>query len=79
MQQVWKNLEGEIDPQRWDHVNQLLAVQESEAVWWRNACLLYFQTFSNRPFPAEIEQPTGDLNYYKRLQFPNAPGIRPSW
>lgn len=79
MQQVWRNLEGEIDPQRWDHVNQLLGVQESEAVWWRNACLLYFQTFANRPFPAEIEQPTGDLNYYKSLQFPNAPGIRPSW
>ena len=79
IQQGWKSLEGEIDPQRWDHVNQLLAIQENEALWWRNACLLYFQTFSKRPFPAEIEQPTGDLNYYKSLEFPYAPGIGPYW
>lgn len=79
MQRTWKSLEGEIDPQRWDHVDQLLAVQESEALWWRNACLLYFQTFANRPFPEEIEQPEGDLDYYKSLQFPFAPGIRPNW
>jgi alpha-glucuronidase len=79
MQQTWKSLETEIDPERWDHVNQLLAIQETEAVWWRNACLLYFQTFSKLPFPSEIEQPTGDLEYYKSLQFPYAPGIKPNW
>jgi alpha-glucuronidase len=79
MQQTWKNLETEINPERWDHVNQLLAIQETEAVWWRNACLLYFQTFSKLPFPSEIEQPSGDLEYYKSLQFPYAPGIKPNW
>jgi alpha-glucuronidase len=79
MQQTWKSIESEIDPERWDHVNQLLAIQETEAVWWRNACLLYFQTFSKLPFPIEIEQPSGDLEYYKSLQFPYAPGIKPNW
>ncbi|WP_075352036.1 alpha-glucuronidase family glycosyl hydrolase [Algoriphagus marinus] len=79
MQQTWKSLESVIDPERWDHVNQLLAIQETEAVWWRNACLLYFQTFSKLPFPSEIEQPSGDLEYYKSLQFPYAPGIKPNW
>lgn len=79
MQQTWKSLETEIDPERWDHVNQLLAIQETEAVWWRNACLLYFQTFSKLPFPSEIEQPSGDLEYYKSLEFPYAPGIKPNW
>lgn len=79
MQQTWKSIESEIDPERWDHVNQLLAIQETEAVWWRNACLLYFQTFSKLPFPVEIEQPSGDLEYYKNLQFPYAPGIKPNW
>ena len=79
MQLTWNSLETEIDPERWDHVNQLLAIQETEAVWWRNACLLYFQTFSQLPFPSEIEQPTGDLEYYKSLEFPYAPGIKPNW
>lgn len=79
MQQTWKSIESEIDPERWDHVNQLLAIQETEAVWWRNACLLYFQTFSKLPFPIEIEQPSGDLEYYKNLHFPYAPGIKPNW
>jgi hypothetical protein len=34
---------------------RLLAIQEQEARWWRNACLLYFQTFSRRPLPAGLE------------------------
>jgi len=75
MQASWASLEGKIDRAEFDHVRQLLEIQEEEAVWWRNACLLYFQTFSMRPFPADIEQPVGDLEYYKSLEFPNAPGI----
>jgi alpha-glucuronidase len=79
MEKTWAALESQIDPQRFDHVRQLLAIQVSEAEWWRNSCLLYFQTFSKRPFPAEIEQPEGELEYYKSLSFPTAPGIRPRW
>jgi alpha-glucuronidase len=75
MQATWASLESEIDPAEFDHVRQLLEIQLEEAEWWRNACLLYFQTFSKRPFPADIEQPEGDLEYYKSLMFPNAPGI----
>jgi len=79
MQENWNSLEGEIDAERFDHVRQLLAIQVEEAEWWRNSCLLYFQTFADRPFPEEIEKPEGDLEYYKSLKFPTAPGIRPSW
>lgn len=75
----WNSLESQLDPGQFDHVRQLLAIQVQEAEWWRNACLLYFQTFSKRPFPSEIEQPEGDLEYYKSLDFPTAPGIRPRW
>ncbi|GMQ29448.1 alpha-glucuronidase family glycosyl hydrolase [Algoriphagus confluentis] len=79
MKSEWDSLQGQIDPERFSHVSQLLAVQVQEAEWWRNACLLYFQTFAQRPFPEEIEQPQGDLEYYKNLDFPFAPGIRPRW
>jgi alpha-glucuronidase len=46
---------------------------------WRDACLLYFQTFSQRPFPANVEKPVHSLEHYKSLKFPFAPGIRPQW
>ena len=75
MQATWDSLESKIDPEEFNHVKQLLNIQEEEAEWWRNACLLYFQTFSKRPFPSDIEQPEGELEYYRRLMFPNAPGI----
>jgi alpha-glucuronidase len=52
----------------------LLGIQEKDAVWWRNACLLYFQTFSKMPIPAHYEQPDQSLEYYKSLRFPYAPG-----
>ncbi|WP_026945117.1 alpha-glucuronidase family glycosyl hydrolase [Algoriphagus marincola] len=79
MKENWQKLEGQLDEERFHHVNQLLSVQIEEARWWRNACLLYFQTFSGKPFPDEIEKPQGDLEYYKSLRFPFAPGIKPNW
>ncbi|KPQ19349.1 MAG: alpha-glucuronidase AguA [Algoriphagus marincola HL-49] len=79
MKENWQKLEGQLDEERFRHVNQLLSVQIEEARWWRNACLLYFQTFSGKPFPVEIEKPQGDLEYYKSLRFPFAPGIKPNW
>lgn len=75
----WESIKANIDPEQHSHASQLLEVQVQEAEWWRNSCLLYFQTFSKKPFPSEIEQPEGDLEYYKSLRFPTAPGIRPRW
>jgi len=79
MQSTWAALEPKIDRDRFLHVKALLAIQEREAVWWRNACLLYFQTFSKRPLPAGVEPADHDLPYYESLTFPHAPGIRPTW
>ncbi len=74
MQQSWNSLKQFVDADRFNHVKQLLQVQYDEAVWWRNACLLYFQTFSKQPIPANYEQPDKILEYYKSLRFPFAPG-----
>jgi alpha-glucuronidase len=73
MQASWNKLEKKIDPERFDHVKQMLAIQAKEAKWWRNACLLYFQTFSKMPIPGN-DQPDHTLEYYKSLSFPYAPG-----
>lgn len=75
----WSSLSGKIDKERFEHVSAFLKIQEKEAVWWRNACLLYFKEFSNKPIPEEYEKPEKTLEYYKSLKFPYAPGIRPSW
>lgn len=75
MQDQWAALEGMIDAKRYAQVETFLDIQEQEAVWWRDACLRYFQTFSERPIPADYEQPAHSLEYYKSLEFPYAPGI----
>jgi alpha-glucuronidase len=73
MQQEWNNVKNTIDKPRFEQVKQLLAIQEKEAVWWRNSCLLYFQTFSKMPIPSNYEQPDKTLDYYRSLNFPQAP------
>src|SRR5436190_11046295 len=74
MQKTWNDLRNYIDEERFEQVKMLLAVQEKEAAWWRNACLLYFQTFSKMPIPLNYEKPDHDLEYYEALKFPYAPG-----
>ena len=73
-QKTWHSIEQFIDNQRFQQVKMLLTVQEKEAVWWRNACVLYFQTFSKMPIPEGLEKPDKTLEYYKSLKFPYAPG-----
>lgn len=75
MQHTWNNMKKYIDEERFNHVKMLLAIQEKEALWWRNACLLYFQTFSKKPIPPQYEKPDHTLDYYEALKFPYAPGI----
>src|SRR5690606_24012251 len=56
-QKVWDRLEPFVDKSRFEHVKSKLKIQTKDAVWWRDACLLYFQTFSQRPIPYELERP----------------------
>ena len=59
--EVWAAQSGDIDPQRHAAVAAKLAIQEHDAVWWHDAGLLYFQTFSRRPFPAGVDKPQHTL------------------
>jgi alpha-glucuronidase len=79
MKEQWAGLKDEIDEDRFRQVAMLLGIQEKEAIWWKNSCLLYFQTFSKMDFPMEMELPGRILEYYKSLEFPYAPGLKPSW
>ncbi|WPP50040.1 alpha-glucuronidase family glycosyl hydrolase [Catalinimonas niigatensis] len=79
MQESWNSLESEVDEERFKHVQAFLEIQKKEAVWWKDACLSYFQTFSDRPIPEGVEKPEQSLEYYQSQRFPFAPGIRPRW
>jgi alpha-glucuronidase len=68
-QRLWDSLEGKIDEERFKHVQYKLKVQAREALWWRDACLLYFQTYSQRPIPLELERPVHDLEELKKVKF----------
>ncbi len=74
MRRDWDLLASKIDAERFTAVQQRLQRQEQDAVIWRDACLLYFQTFSRRPLPAGVEQPAHDLDHYKAIKLRFAPG-----
>jgi len=61
----WDGLAGVIDNQRYNEVAQKLAIQERDAIWWRDAVLLYFQTFAKRPLPTGVAPPQKTLAEYK--------------
>jgi alpha-glucuronidase len=60
----WGALAGVLDPERHADVARRLAIQERDAVWWRDAVLLYFQTFAHRPLPEGVERPAKTLEEY---------------
>jgi alpha-glucuronidase len=74
MQQKWNSVKSFVDAERFEQVKMLLNIQHKEAVWWRDACLSYFQTFSRKAVPSIYAQPANTLAYYKSLDFPYAPG-----
>jgi len=70
----WDSLKSEIDSRRHGEVATFLAVQEREAVWWRDACIAYFQSVSGLPMPAGTKPPPMSLDEYRSRRFPYAPG-----
>jgi len=74
MLQVWNSLERLMDPQQFKQVQMALDIQVKEALWWRNACVLYFQHFSQRELPSGLIPPKGQLEDYQAMKFPYAPG-----
>jgi alpha-glucuronidase len=65
MQQQWAEVQQSIDPEIHADVTGRLKKQHKEAIWWRDAWLLYLQTFSRRPIPAKYAQPKQALDEIK--------------
>lgn len=67
-QKIWDKTEGLIDEHRFKHVQSRLKIQAKDAVWWKDACLLYFQTFSGLPIPYDIERPVHELDALMKIK-----------
>ncbi len=61
----WQALAGVVDTERHAAIAKKFELQERDAIHWRDACLLYFQTFSKWPLPAGVEKPAKTLDEYK--------------
>jgi len=79
MQSTWKGMQKFVNEEEFEKTKMLLQIQLEEAEWWRDACLSYFQTFSNKKLPKGVPAPKHDLEYYKSINRPYAPGISPRW
>jgi len=66
MRATWALLAGRIDAGRYEETRGFLGIQEQEARWWRDASVLYFQTFSRQPIaPDSCGPPEHTLDYYR--------------
>lgn len=67
-QKVWDRMEQYVDSRRFEEVQSKLKIQARDAVWWRDACLLYFQTFSKKPIPYDLERPIYELDDLMKIK-----------
>jgi alpha-glucuronidase len=74
LRKAWDEVGPLVDTERRDQVAAFLRIQEKEAKWWRDACVAYFQSFSQRPIPPGLPAPEHPLDYYKALSFSHVPG-----
>lgn len=69
-QKTWDAAEKYIDAERFHEVQSHLKLQVRDAVWWKDACLLYFQKFSGMPIPFDIERPVHELKDLQKVHLP---------
>jgi len=74
MAATWASLKPYVDSERFADTTDYLRIQSQEARWWRAASLAYWSSVNGLPLPAGTRAPEHSLDYYKSLQFPEAPG-----
>jgi alpha-glucuronidase len=68
-QKTWDRLESMVDTERFRHVQYRLREQTRDAIWWRDAVLLYFQSINGLPIPYELERPINSLEALMNHRF----------
>lgn len=62
-QKTWDKLQPYVDEERFKDVQSRLKRQARDSQIWKDACVLYFQQFSKKPMPFDIERLIYDLDY----------------
>ena len=68
MQRDWDRCQGQIDADVFADIQRRLRIQTRDAQWWKDGCLLYFQTFSGLPFPDDVESAIHDLDKLRAIK-----------
>ena len=71
---TWESLRGRVDADRHAQVEAFLAIQESEARWWRDASIAYWLSVAKRPLPAGVVPPAHDVSWYRSRRDQFVPG-----
>ncbi|WP_425338478.1 alpha-glucuronidase family glycosyl hydrolase [Sphingomonas jejuensis] len=74
MDRLWSRTRPFVDAERHAKTATFLDIQANEARWWRDASVAYFQSVSELPLPPGAAPPAHNLDHYKSLTFPHAPG-----
>jgi alpha-glucuronidase len=67
MQKEWSQVKSAIDPAIYTDIAGRLAKQQKEAIWWRDAWVLYLQQYSKLPVPAPYKKPERTLEDVEKL------------
>lgn len=68
MRDTWMQMRPYVDEARFELQAQKMDRQVKDAWWWRDACLLYFQQFSQRPLPPDSPAPRHQLDALLRYK-----------
>ena len=74
MRDTWDALKPYVDPERFEETAAFLKVQQTEAQWWRDACIAYFQSKSGLPLAPGVAPPPQPLSWYEDQVYRYAPG-----
>jgi alpha-glucuronidase len=66
----WDKLSAWVDEDRFKEIQRNLKIQTRDAIVWRDACVLYFQTYSQLAIPHELERPVFDLDEMRQHNQP---------
>lgn len=65
-QLIWDKAQSYVDAGRFESVQRKLRTQTRDAQIWKDACLLYFEEFSRKRIPFDIERPIHNLDDIKK-------------
>lgn len=67
MQKSWIKAKPYIAPELYRDVEERLATQARDAIWWKDGCLLYFGEISGMPLPDDVTAPVHTLEQLRAV------------